>query len=224
MHSKIQASALDVSQLQRLEKYAIETVGIPSVVLMDNAGRAVAQSVARSLKGKKRPRVVVICGTGNNGGDGFVSARYLWAAGMNVKVLVPGSMKDLKHDPRIFYGILNRLKISIVHPKSTDADVLRIVKTSDVIVDALFGIGLNRPLTGLYEKFVTIMNQNPGRIWSVDIPSGLNATTGEVLGACVKATRTVTFTRPKKGFFMNEGPKHTGCLEIVDIGIPKRIL
>lgn len=216
--------ALSVSQVVRLEKYAIETVGIPSVVLMDRAGEAIARSVQRSLGRMQDPKVTIVCGTGNNGGDGFVTARYLQASGVKVKVLVSGSLKDLKDDPKVFYGVLKALKVPVVFLKTLGVSAAQIIKTSDVIVDALFGIGLNRPLAGLHEKLVTAMNQGRAKIWAVDIPSGLDGTTGKVLGVCVKASKTVTFSCPKKGFFVNDGPAYTGRLEIADIGLPEILL
>lgn len=224
MHSKVQSFALSVSQVQRLEKYAIETVGIPSVVLMDRAGEAVARSVQRTLGRTKNVKAAIVCGAGNNGGDGFVTARYLWGYGVKVKVLVVGSLKDLKGDPRIFYGILKALNVPVVSLKTLDRSTAQIIKMSDVIVDALFGIGLNRPLAGLDEKIVTTMNQSCGKIWAVDTPSGLDGTTGKALGACVKASKTVTFSCLKKGFFLNDGPASTGCLEVADIGLPEILL
>lgn len=224
MHSKVHSSALSVSQVQRLEKYVIKTLGIPSAVLMDRAGEAVALSVQRSLGRTKNVKAAIVCGAGNNGGDGFVTARYLWAYGFDVKVLVVGPLKDLKGAPRVFYGVLKALKVPVVFLKTLDRSTARIIKSSDAIVDALFGIGLNRPLAGLHEKLVIAMNQSLRKIWSVDIPSGLDGSTGKMMGPCVYASTTVTFTCLKKGFVANDGPKVTGCVEIADIGIPQSIV
>lgn len=153
-------AALSISQIQRMEEYAIKTVGIPSVVLMDRAGEAVARSVLRSFRREKDLKVTVVCGTGNNGGDGLVAARYLWAAGIKVNVIVVGSIGDLKADPAVFFKIVKSFGIPVNFIKSVDQEFLGLIGSSKVLVDALFGIGLNRPLTGLYEQLVNAINQS----------------------------------------------------------------
>lgn len=215
---------LTVSQIQRIEKHAISTIGIPSVVLMENAGRAVAESLLRELEVKERTNIAVICGTGNNGGDGFVAARYLWAAGVNVTVFVLGNIKVLKQGPKVFYAILKALRVPVVLIKKWDRSTADFINGHDIFVDALLGIGINRPVSGELEQMIDLINDSRQKIWSVDIPSGLDGTTGKVYGSCVKAATTVSFTALKKGFFINEGPSLTGRIQTADIGIPEVLL
>lgn len=215
---------LDKKQVQSLDKAAIEKIGIPSVVLMEHAGCAVAQEVLRFLARKHRSSVCVLCGLGNNAGDGFVAARHLLIKGVAVQVFLVGKASDLKADTALNCRIFRKLGGSVKKMRRITPAAVRDLTGCAVVVDALFGVGLNReirePLRGIIEK----MNALRKPVISVDVPSGLDATTGEILGICVKAARTVTFTCPKRGFFCKEGPKHTGKIIVVDIGIPRQLL
>jgi hydroxyethylthiazole kinase-like uncharacterized protein yjeF len=211
---------LTVAQIRKIEKTAIEAIGIPSLVLMDHAGRAVAESVVKYLKNKKRPKVVIVCGSGNNGGDGLVAARYLTMAGIKTDVFLIGTPDDLKPDPKIFYRTLAPLGLRVKARKEIDHSFTGSLATADVVIDALFGIGLNRQVTGVYRKVIEAMNAEARRIWAADIPSGLDGTSGHVRGVAAKAFKTVSFSFLKTGFFRNEGPRHTGRIELADIGIP----
>lgn len=211
---------MTVAQIRKLEKIAIEQIGLPSVVLMENAGRAVADSLLKSFSASPRLRVAVLCGTGNNGGDGFVAARHLWARGVMAEVLVCGNISDLKHDPKIFYDALKSLRITVRPIRTINASFVRRISKVDVVIDAIFGIGLNRPLEGFYRQVVQAVNDSRKKIWAVDIPSGLDGSTGKIWGECMKATTTVSFSCMKRGFLINDGPRCTGRVRAVDIGIP----
>ena len=187
---------------------------------MDNAGRAVADSVVKYLKKEKHPKVVIVCGCGNNGGDGMVAARYLTLAQIKIDVFLVGTPADLKPDPQVFYKTLGPLGVRVKAVQKVDADFIRSLAAADVVIDALFGIGLNRPVTGLYREAIEAMNRQSRRIWAADIPSGLDGTSGDILGVSVKAFRTVSFSFLKTGFLKKEGPRHTGRIEVVDKGIP----
>lgn len=204
---------ISVRQAQAFDKYAQEKLGIPSLILMENAGRGVAEEAIKI--GSKN--VAVICGTGNNGGDGFVAARHLLNAGVKVKVFVVGSKKTLKADPKINLNILEKMGQRIKWIRS--AGELKGIERSALIVDALFGIGLNLPVAGLYREMIEAMNAAQAPIVAVDVPSGLNADTGAVMGAAVRAKMTVTFVAAKKGFYNNCGPRHCGKIIVRDIGI-----
>lgn len=218
--SKGSSKARTVLEIQELEKTAIRMIGIPSLVLMDNAGRAVAASVIKYLKNTAKPKVVIVCGTGNNGGDGLVAARYLSLAGIKTDVFIVGKSPDLKPDPKVFYQTLSPLGIRVTDLSKVDRSLSRPLAAADVVIDALFGIGLNRPVDGLYREAIEAMNTFSRRIWAADIPSGLDGTSGQVWGIAVKAFRTVSFTSLKTGFLKNEGPMYTGRIETADIGIP----
>ncbi len=210
--------------IQDLDRLAIDHTGIPSLVLMENAGRAVAQEVMRQLKGKRKKPVSIVCGLGNNAGDGFVAARYLLNEGIEAKVFFIGKEQGLKNDAAVNASILKRLGYSIREIKKIDASFVQGIRQSAVIVDAIFGVGLNRWVEDPFRRVILVLNQEAKKIISVDVPSGLNSTTGEIYGVCVKAHTTVTFTLPKKGFYLKQGPYYVGKVRVVDIGIPRKLL
>ena len=211
-------------QAVELDRRAIQEFGISSLFLMENAGRSVAELTTRVLGGKHQ--IVVVCGKGNNGGDGFVAARYLVNQGYHVQVFLFADPNRLKDDPAGNYEILLKMNIpvsAIDHEKGIDA-FRTALKNPDVVIDALFGVGLNAPVQGIFLDVITAINESGKQVVSVDIPSGLDADTGEILGAAVKANFTATLGAAKHGLFLQEGPKCAGNIEIIDIGLPKEIL
>ena len=215
--------AVSVKQIQNLDKIAIEKIGVPSLSLMENAGRGVAYEVIRQLKGRRKPSVSVICGLGNNAGDGFVVARHLINAGVKTKIFLICKGKSLKTDAAVNYQILKRLRYPIIEI-GTDRDLsLRDLSKADIVVDAIFGVGLNREVLDPFRCVIETINKNARRIVSIDTPSGLDGTTGKIYGVCIKANTTVTFSFVKKGFLINQGPKHTGRVIVIDIGIPVKL-
>ena len=211
-----------VKQIQKLDKIAIEQFGMPSLVLMEKAGASVAEEILRYLKKKKRS-VCVVCGLGNNAGDGFVTARYLIDAGVDVHIFLFGRKEDLKADALANYKILKKFNVRVRNLNGLTKEFLNKVNEASVVIDAIFGVGLNRVIQDPFKKVIERINVHAKHIVSIDIPSGLNGTTGKIFGVCVKANQTVTFSFAKKGFFMCEGPKFTGRLKIVDIGIPQKV-
>ncbi len=218
---------LSSEQMQRLDRFTIEEIGIPSLILMENAGHAVAATV-RALVLEQDERepvdVVVFCGPGNNGGDGFVVARDLLAAGMQPQVVVVGKeVKKLTGDIRKQVEVWQQLQQSITvvrHAKDLALLEQGIGDAEVIVVDALFGTGLDRPLEGVFATVVEWINANAAFIISVDLPSGLHSDDGRLLGTAVKADHTVTLAYPKWGLFVGHGPEQCGTLEVVDIGIP----
>lgn len=200
---------LSVRQAQSFDKFAQEKLGVPSIILMENAGRSVAEE-ARGAK-----TVAVVCGTGNNGGDGFVAARHLLNSGTKVSLCLVGPRAKLKPDAKANLNILLKMGIKI---KKTLAGLAK----HDLIIDALFGIGLNSPVTGPYRAAIEAINDSGVPVLAVDVPSGLDADTGKVLGVAVRAKKTVTFAAPKQGFFKADGPAYCGRIIIRDIGVARR--
>lgn len=185
--------------------------GIAGMDLMENAGRAVADAVA-GLPGQ---RVVIVAGPGNNGGDGFVAARHLAERGYAVRVSMVGETKKLKGDAAEAAGRWIG-PVEAASPSSlTDADI---------VVDALFGAGLDREVTGLPHAMIQAMNACGAPVLAVDLPSGVNGTTGAVMGIAVKAAQTVTFFRRKTGHMLLPGRLHCGAVHVADIGIPDSVL
>ncbi len=212
--------ALTVSEIQALERWAIEKIGIPSLALMENAGRCVSQEVLKKLNSRPKGTVVIVCGTGNNGGDGFVVARYLFNRGIKPLVFLVGESSSFKADALINYHAAKNLGISVKVLRQVDPVFKKAIESADLIVDAVFGVGLNRPLQEPYYSIIQTINTYGSYVVAVDIPSGLDGTSGEIYGICVKADMTVTFSFPKKGLFKKNGPLYTGRQVVVDIGIP----
>jgi hydroxyethylthiazole kinase-like uncharacterized protein yjeF len=207
--------SISVSQAQVFDRLAQEKFGISSLILMENAGRNVAEEALKMLRGKKK--VAIVCGVGNNGGDGLVAARHLLNAGINVKVYLAGKISKLKPDPKINLNILKKMRQKVKIVKYLK-DIKGIGK-ANLIVDAIFGIGLKSEVRKPISDIIRYLNQSKKPILSVDVPSGLDADTGRVLGAVVKSNRTVTFVAAKKGFSKVEGPRFCGKIIVRDIGI-----
>ena len=186
--------------------------GTPGLVLMERAGRAVADAVSLRRQGRA---VTVVAGPGNNGGDGFVAARILAERNTPVRVLLVGDRDKLRGDAaeaaKRWTGATVRAAPDALDP-------------THVVVDALFGAGLDREVTGLPRAMIEAMNRSRAAVIAVDLPSGINGTTGQVMGAAVEATHTVTFFRRKPGHLLMPGRLHCGTFEVADIGIPARVL
>jgi hydroxyethylthiazole kinase-like uncharacterized protein yjeF len=186
--------------------------GVAGIALMERAGRAVADAVARRPLGT---RVVVVAGPGNNGGDGFVAARVLAERGYPVRMLLLGDAGSLKGDA----AEAARMWRSMIEPAKPDA-----MAGAGVIVDALFGAGLNRVVEGDARALIEAMNACGAPIVAVDLPSGISGASGAVMGAAVKAQESVTFFRRKPGHVLLPGRIHAGNVRVVDIGIPESVL
>ena len=187
--------------------------GVPGINLMERAGRAVADTVAVSHP--VGSRVTVVAGTGNNGGDGFVAARVLTQRGFRVRLMLAGELSRLRGEAAL---AAQQWKAPV---EAAQASALG---EADVVIDALFGAGLDRPVEGLPRTLIDAMNGQAAPVVAVDLPSGINGTTGAVLGAAVKATRTVTFFRKKPGHMLLPGRLYCGAVSVVDIGIPDTVL
>ncbi|MGE3980874.1 MAG: NAD(P)H-hydrate epimerase [Candidatus Omnitrophota bacterium] len=211
---------MTVKQIQKLDEIAINHYGFPSLVLMENAGRRVYEEVMKNF----RPAVViVICGQGNNAGDGFVTARHLINAGVKTNIILIGRSADLKQDALVNYRILRQLKHPVRETARLTTRSLTLIREADVVVDAIFGVGLNREITDPYKRIIETINREAKKVVAVDIPSGLDGTNGKIHGVCVKANLTVTFSFPKCGFYQSEGPQKTGKVIVADIGIPDKL-
>jgi len=203
-------------QVRALDRIAIEDLGIAGTTLMENAGRGAAQ-VARAMLGKRRgARVAVVCGTGNNGGDGFVVARHLARAGHRVRVLVTGDPRT--DDAR---AMLKKIrKAARIRIENASAPL----GEADLVVDAVFGTGLDREVKGDARALVERIGAARSPVLALDVPSGLDANTGRALGVAVRATVTATFAAPKSGLVVTPGIDFAGRLEVVSIGTPLELL
>ncbi|MCB9557682.1 MAG: NAD(P)H-hydrate dehydratase [Deltaproteobacteria bacterium] len=209
--------------MRELDRRAIEEEGIPGIQLMEAAGHAVYQ---RCLAFGVDGAVVVLCGLGNNGGDGFVIARLLAERGVSVDCLLLGDPARLRGDALTSYQRLcNEVTAPLVvadqHALLAQRD--KIIAAS-VVVDALFGTGLARPVDGHYATAIAFANQSRGKRIAVDVPSGIDADNGRLLGVAIDADLTVSFAFAKLGLVSDPGARFVGHLEVVDIGIPESIV
>jgi len=212
--------------IRELDRRTIEEVGIPGAVLMENAGRGATRVLREQFRNLQEGPVVLVCGAGNNGGDGFVIARYLQEAGIESEVFLLAAPERIRGDARIYFDALDGtdVPVRLLKDEGVSEDVLRRWQSASCIVDAIFGTGLARPVEGLYRKAIEAIGAARRPVFAVDMPSGICADTGKVLGSAVRAQCTATFGLPKRGLYLYPGAGHAGRITCVDIGIPERLL
>jgi len=213
-------NALSVNNIRQLDKHAVEELGIPGYQLMENAGNAVAELIAAKYPAEYYPLAVVVCGKGNNGGDGFVIARLLKNIyNYQVRVIVLGSISTLKTDPLIhFQNIYHDLTISFVDKQPLDPELIESLRAADIVVDAIFGTGLQGKVTGINREVIELTNSTSAVKVCVDIPSGIHGDNGPLSETFIQATDTVTFVAAK--IAMENFPALFGNITVADIGIP----
>jgi hydroxyethylthiazole kinase-like uncharacterized protein yjeF len=213
-------------QARTFDAWAINTLGIPGVILMENAGRSCAELIADKLEGVAGAKVCIFCGTGNNGGDGYVIARHLINRALTVTVVVCGDYNRIKGDAKTNLNILERMGQSIERLDPADNDIAEkvgyFVAGAGVVVDGLFGTGLKGRLSDKYRRLIESVNSCNIPVLAIDIPSGLDCDTGEPLGAAINAAWTVTFGAVKKGLTFANAAQYTGDVFVASIGIEPR--
>ncbi len=215
------------AMMRELDGKTINEYGVPGIVLMENAGRQAFEFIMDEFRPR---RVMVFAGKGNNGGDGYVIARHLLNAGVEVRVVLLAKKDDVKGDARTNLEAFLKLG-GPVHPVLDDAaleDLRFEVERSDLIVDAILGTGIESEVRGIFAEAIGFINaitgDDPGiRVAAVDLPSGLNADTGQVMGAAVRADATITFGMLKTGQLCHPGAALVGTLAGVDISIPRAL-
>ncbi len=211
---------ITVSQMKKIEQRA-ERIGISPLLLMENAGRAVAETVL-SFHPK---RALVLAGSGNNGGDGFVAARHLLSAGVKVRVWLLGSFSKLRTpETRINAQALRRLDRSVISCLRSTKDLTRLKRdllTADVVIDAMLGTGIRGELREPFFTVVQLVNSARKPVVAVDVPTGVDPTTGAIAGAAVRATITVSFHAVKRGLL--KAREHAGEIRVASIGIPPNL-
>jgi NAD(P)H-hydrate epimerase len=217
--------AVTAAQMRRIDEKAIRHYGIPSLILMENAGAACAREAIKLIVDRLK-KAVILCGKGNNGGDGFVAARHLLNRGVKATIFFFQKPSEMKPDPLVNFNILKKLKADLIN-SSIKMDPEKLKKTlrdSDLVIDALFGTGVDRILKSPFRQAIEIVNTSKRPVLSIDVPSGLNADTGRVMGDCIRAKLTVTLGIPKRGFYMPGARSFTGKVIVADISLPARLL
>jgi NAD(P)H-hydrate epimerase len=217
---------LNAAQMREADRFTIEDIGIPSLVLMENAGRQVVAAMEAAYESQLEGRVAVLSGRGNNGGDGFVVARTLLQRGIDTVVFVIGAVSDIRGDARTNLDILGRLGVTVVEINDEQSWELHFseIAQCSLIVDAVFGTGLRDPLSGMLETVVADVNASDIPIVSIDLPSGLSSDTPHLIGDCIDASMTVTLAAPKLPLILPPGEAHAGDVVIADIGIPYEVI
>jgi NAD(P)H-hydrate epimerase len=219
--------ALSREEVRSLDARAAEELGLPTLVLMENAGRGAAAWLLAQGVGPSS-RVLVVCGPGNNGGDGGVVARHLDARGVSVQLAWFARADRIRGDAALQRDVLGRSGVDQVfwdpQGPGTDPGFDAMLAGADWIVDALLGTGLTRPVEGLMAGAIAAMNRSGKPILALDLPSGLDADLGRPLGEAVRARATATFVAPKRGFSAPGASDHTGEVFVVDIGLPRCLL
>jgi ADP-dependent NAD(P)H-hydrate dehydratase / NAD(P)H-hydrate epimerase len=218
-------------EMKELDRVSIEKFGIPSLILMENAGRGMAELacailMAQGMKEVETGRVFVLAGKGNNGGDAFAAARHLKNRGVQVQILCVANDPSLKKDANVNFQITQKMKIPtrFVHSKEDLESVRKSIQEMDLVLDGLFGVGLTRKLDGLFKDVIRLVNETKKSVLAIDIPSGLNSDTGETLGIAIEAKYTGTLGAPKQGLYLKDGPKCSGEIAVIDISIPRELL
>lgn len=217
---------LNTQQMREADRRTIDDVGLPSIVLMENAGRQAVAAMEAAFEDLATSKVGVLCGRGNNGGDGFVVARTLAQRGIEAMVFLLGSVGDVRGDARVNLEILGRVGLTVVEVTTAQEWELHFSEISecDLIVDAMVGTGFHGPLTGLLETVVADVNGLGVPVVAIDLPTGVSADSHELEGEAIEATMTVTLAAPKIPLILPPADAYGGDLVIADIGIPGAVI
>ena len=210
------------AQMREIDRCTIEEYGFPGMVLMENAGRAVA-AAAGDLLAAEGGLAVILVGKGNNGGDGFVAARHLAGMGVDTLTLLFCPGEDLSGDAAANYRYAVQIGLTIIE-QPDDEELLSALEQADVVVDALLGTGISGEVHGRLREVIVALGECAAPVVAVDIPSGVNADTGQPAGVAVEAHTTVTFGLAKPGHMLYPGRAHTGILQVADIGLASRLV
>lgn len=207
---------------KKIDNYCISNLGISELVLMENA----AVKVLNNLNLQNNESFVLVCGLGNNGGDGFAVARHLFALDKKVQVFFIGKLEKMSESCSANYKILRNMgvKVSNIITSEDIEDFKLGVISADVVIDGMLGTGLKRKITGIYEIVISIINENAKNIVSIDVPTGIDSNTGDVLGTSIISDKTITFQMYKQGFFKYGSRNYTGEVIVENIGVPQNVI
>lgn len=214
-------------QVREVDERAVHDYGIPGIVLMENASRGLALQALRLLEWpnvRDDARVLIVCGGGNNGGDGLAAARHLHNAGLDVGIVLTKPAHAYKGDAEINLNICRSMKLDIVIAPDDPVAALRGQPRCDLLLDGLLGTGLTSEVREPLDAVIAWINEQPAPVLAIDIPSGLDCDTGKPLGCAVKADATVTFVGVKRGFAHQHAREYIGDITVTDIGVPRELI
>ena len=208
-------------EMNNIDRRTRDEFGIPALILMENAASGITRAVEQMLVSVRGKRITVLCGRGNNGGDGLASARQLHNLGAHVSVYLLSDTDDFRPEPAINLNIALKMGIEVNEKGKYSLKTLKSsLNHSHMIIDSMIGTGLASTVKEEYKEIIELVNASKRPVVAVDIPTGINSDTGEVMGAAVMAAATVTFALPKRGHFLYPGSDYAGRLQIIDISIP----
>jgi hydroxyethylthiazole kinase-like uncharacterized protein yjeF len=212
---------MTTKQIRALDKYAIRSLGVPELVLMENAGKEIFNFIAERVISFSKKKFLVLSGCGNNGGDAMVVARHLFNHGILCTVVIIGDTQKMSRSARVQKKILQNMQVPVInYDEETFIDLL---EQHHVCIDGILGIGFSRKLRESVLKVIEQVNSIRIPVLSIDVPSGLNADNGKPLPEAIKATWTITLGAYKKGLFLRSARPYVGKLRVVDIGLPVAI-
>lgn len=207
-----------------LDSLATSEYKIPGIILMENAGSKAAEIIYKDLKKPAQDKVVILCGKGNNGGDGFVIARHLSNLGVSIVVFLFADRQQIMGEAKTNLEILYKMKVSVEEVLNIEK-VAESLRNCQCVVDAMLGTGVDGDIKDSFQQVIRVINELKDKsIYAIDTPTGLDCNTGAILGACVKAHKTITFVAPKTGFILEKGPEYCGEIIVVDISIPSELV
>lgn len=216
---------LTASEMREADSETIQRIGIPGIVLMENAGAGIVRAMEKHIENLGRKKVLVVCGKGNNGGDGFVIARLLFLKGNNVQIVLLGKIKDLKGDARANAEAASKIMIPLLEMgNGISSEFSHAMRHTHVVVDAIFGTGLTRKAEGVTAKTIKQLNALKKFTVAVDIPSGIDSDTGQVNGPHIQSDLTLALGGFKRSHFLFPAAEAMGQIELVDIGIPGSVM
>jgi len=206
------------SEVREFDRVAIEEIGLPGIVLMENAGIGCAE-IAKSMC-NNTGTVVIFCGGGNNGGDGYVVARHLHLSGIDVRVVVVCKEEKIQGDALVNLNVIKNMNLDVHFTEPADSmKISSMLSGTSLIVDAVFGTGLRGSIPEEYLPIINIINAMPNKVLAIDIPSGLDCDTGMSSGDAIEANTTATMVAKKQGFLNPDSKKYTGNVIVVGIGV-----
>lgn len=213
-------------QMNEIDKFTIENIGIPGLLLMENAGLSVVSEVEKLLGPMENKKVIIFAGKGNNGGDAFVVARHLFNKGAKITVYITSERQTIKGDAIVNLNIIEKMDIGIIEllKKAQMEELKQELFLTDMIIDGIFGTGLRGEVRGFEAEVIESINSSGKSIVAIDVPSGTCALTGKVLGISIKAGKTVTFCLPKLGIVIQPGCENAGEMTVADISIPEEVI